>query len=116
MEFGDNLKRIRTEKSLSQGELAEKLGMHASHISRYENKQTAPSIEVLRKMSDTLQVSTDELIYGPKDARSRSTIKDTDLLRMFGKVQELDKQQLSCVKSLLGAYIFQEEAKKQFNT
>lgn len=116
MEFGTNLKRIRIEQNLSQGELAEKLGMHASHISRYENNQTAPSIDVLRKMSDALHVSTDELIYGPKDGRSKSTIKDSDLLRMFGKVQQLDKQQLSCVKSLLSAYIFQEETKKQLNS
>jgi transcriptional regulator with XRE-family HTH domain len=115
MSFGDNLKRIRNQKNISQGELADKLKMHASHISRYENGATAPSIEVLKKMSSALQVSADELLYGPEDKRAKTAIKDNDLLRMFGRIQELDQNQLSCVKSLLGAYIFQEDTKKQFN-
>jgi|ERR1044071_3791854 transcriptional regulator with XRE-family HTH domain len=114
MSFGDNLKRIRTEKGISQGQLADKLKMHASHISRYENGATAPSIDVLKKVSAALQVSADELLYGPEDKRAKTAIKDNDLLHMFGRIQQLDQSQLSCVKSLLGAYIFQEDAKKQF--
>jgi transcriptional regulator with XRE-family HTH domain len=34
--FGSNLKRIRAEKNLSQGDLAELIGIHSTHISRYE--------------------------------------------------------------------------------
>lgn len=109
--FGDNLKRIRADRGISQGELADQLGMHASHISRYERNQTAPSIEVLKKMAEALQVSADELLYGPKDARVKHSLGDHDLLQLFQQVQQLDKQQLSCVKSLLGAYVFQAETK-----
>ncbi len=47
--FGNNLKQIRTEKNISQGELAKLVKMQATHISRYERDVTAPSIEVLKK-------------------------------------------------------------------
>lgn len=116
MSFGENLKRIRTEKGISQGELAQRLGMHASHVSRYERDQTAPSIEVLKKIAEALTVSADELLYGSTDKRSKSIIKDNDLLQLFGRVQQLDKQQLTCIKSMLGAYIFQADTKQRLES
>lgn len=102
--FGDNLKRIRTEKNLSQGELAEQLGMHASHLSRYEREIALPSIEVLVKIAEALKVSLDGLIFGPTEEKAKTSIKDLELLSMFSKVQTLEKSELNCVKSFLKAY------------
>jgi len=105
--FGDNLKRIRTEKGIAQGALAELIGMHATHLSRYERNSTLPSIEVLKKIADALNVSIDELVYGKQDDKVKSKLNDSELLSMFSRVQALNKTELSCVKSLLKAYIFQ---------
>lgn len=107
IKFGDNLKRIRTEKGISQGALAELLSMHAAHISRYERNSTLPSIEVLKKIADALNVSIDELVYGKQDEKVKSKLNDSELLSMFNRVQSLSKTELNCVKSLLKAYIFQ---------
>lgn len=112
-DFGDNLKKIRTEKNISQGELAQILDMHATHLSRYERNVTAPSIEILKKIADKLEVSTDMLIYGSNEEKVKNSIKDNELLGMFNKVQNLDKSELSCVKSLLKAYIFQKDLQFQ---
>lgn len=111
--FGDNLKRIRTEKNLSQGDLAEMLSMHATHLSRYERDVALPSIEVLVKIADKLNVTTDALIYGSAGEKAKNNIKDNELLSMFTKVQSLDKGDLNCVKSLLKAYIFQKDLQHQ---
>lgn len=102
--FGDNLKKIRTEKNLSQGELAEMLGMHATHLSRYEREVALPSIEVLVKIAEALKVSLDGLIFGPTEEKAKNSIKDQELLGMFSKVQTLEKGELNCVKSFLRAY------------
>ncbi len=64
MSFGDNLKKIRSEKDISQGELTKLIEVHATHISRYERNLTSPTIEVAKKIADALKVSTDALIYG----------------------------------------------------
>ncbi len=114
LNFGDNLKKVRTDKNISQGELADMLGMHATHLSRYERNVTAPSIDILKKIADKLNVSTDILIYGSTDDKAKGNIKDNELLGMFTKVQSLDKNELNCVKSLLKAYIFQKDIQHQF--
>ncbi len=87
--------------------------MHATHLSRYERNVTAPSIEVLKKISEALGVTTDMLIYGSDDDKVKDKINDNELLNMFNKVQNRDKQELSCVKSLLEAFIFKRELQHQ---
>ncbi len=107
--FGDNLKRLRTEKGISQGDLADLIKMHSTHISRYERGLTSPTVDVIRKIADALKVSADELIYGDKEQKAKEKITDNELLQMFSQVQTLKKDELQCVKSLLGAYIFKTD-------
>ncbi|MDE1208484.1 helix-turn-helix domain-containing protein, partial [Tenacibaculum larymnensis] len=59
MSFGENLKKIRTEKNISQGDLGKMIDVHSTHISRYERNLTSPTIEVTRKIADALEVTTD---------------------------------------------------------
>ncbi|MCB0739500.1 MAG: helix-turn-helix transcriptional regulator [Chitinophagaceae bacterium] len=47
--FGDNLKRFRVEKNFSQQELADAIGIHSTHVSRYERNLALPSIEIAKK-------------------------------------------------------------------
>ena len=107
--FGDNVKRIRTDKNISQQELADLVGIHSTHVSRYERNMAQPSVEIAKKMAEALNVTVDTLIYGPQDEKAKNNLKDADLLNMFTKVQALDKSELAAVKSLLKAYIFQKE-------
>jgi len=111
--FGENLKQIRVVKNISQGKLAELLNIHATHISRYERNLTVPSIDVVKKLADVLEVSTDDLVYGNLGAKANAKIQDTELLNIFSKAQNLDKQDKDCIKSLLKAFIFQKEMQRQ---
>ena len=107
--FGDNLKKIRTDKNISQQELADIINVHYTHVSRYERNLAQPSIEVVKKIAAALDISIDTLIYGQQDEKAKNNLKDADLLNLFTKVQQLDKQDLNTVKSLLKAYIFQKD-------
>lgn len=111
--FGDNLKSLRVTNNISQAELAELIGIHSTHISRYERDLTQPTLEVIKKMAEALKVSVDTLIYGTKDEKAKSNLKDQELLTMFTKVQTFDKQDIICVKSLLNAYILKTDLQKQ---
>jgi len=113
--FGDNLKLIRTSKKISQGELASKVNMHATHISRYERNVTAPSIEVLKKLADALDITIDELIYGTGDNKAENTINDNELIKLFKKVQILNDKQKETVKDLLNAFLFQKEMQQRLS-
>lgn len=61
-----NLKKIRTEKKLTQDALAEKLHVTRQAISNWENDKTKPDIESLEMLAKVLEVDIEELIYGEK--------------------------------------------------
>lgn len=113
--FGEHLKQLRSEKNISQSELAELIGMHATHISRYERDLTQPTLEVIKKTANALGVSTDALIYGSSDQQAKNKIKDAELLTMFNKVQTLDPKDINVIKSLLNAYILKTDLQKNLN-
>ena len=111
--FGDNLKNARTQKGVSQGQLADMMGIHSTHISRYERNQTIPSVDVVKKLADLLEVSTDVLIYGSEDEKVKSKITDDELLTMFSKAQSLSNEDRNSIKAMLKAFIFQKDMQKQ---
>ncbi len=61
-----NLKKIRTEKKLTQDALAEKIHVTRQAISNWENDKTKPDIESLEMLAKVLEVDIEELIYGEK--------------------------------------------------
>ena len=61
-----NIKRLRTEKGLTQDGLAEKLYITRQAVSSWENDRTQPDIDLLGQMSEVFGVSIEELIYGKK--------------------------------------------------
>jgi len=55
-EFIASLISARIERSLSQQELADKMGTKQSAISRLESGQSNPSLAFIRKMADALDL------------------------------------------------------------
>lgn len=113
--FGEHLKELRSEKNISQSDLADLISMHSTHISRYERDLTQPTLEVIKKIAEVLSVSSDALIYGSSDQQAKNKIKDTELLTMFNKVQSLDSKDITVIKSLLNAYILKTDLQKNLN-
>lgn len=64
MSLGETIYRLRTEKSLSQGDLAEMLDVSRQSISKWENNSAVPDLEKIIKLSEIFEVSLDELVKG----------------------------------------------------
>ena len=62
MDFGDNMMLIRKKKGLSQAALGKSIGTSGDVVGRYERGDIKPSIEVVVKIADALEVSVDYLI------------------------------------------------------
>mgnify|MGYP001601562186 FL=1 len=60
--LGQNLKRIRTKKAMSQGDIARTLEVHRAYISGIENGKRNPTLATIKKLADALGVSADELL------------------------------------------------------
>ena len=60
--LGNNLKKIRLEKGMSQGDICRATGMDRGYISRVESGQKNPTISNLEKIAVALKISPDELL------------------------------------------------------
>src|SRR5579862_5688565 len=63
MIIGDQLRAIREEKKLSQGEIEKRTGLLRCYISRVENGHTVPAVETLEKFARALEVPLYQLFY-----------------------------------------------------
>ena len=62
MSFTENLKKARKTAGVSQKELAERLQVYQKDISRRENGERTPSVEVFTRICKELGASADEIL------------------------------------------------------
>jgi len=65
--LGKRIAEYRKEKGLTQEELAEKLGVSAQAVSKWENDNSCPDIMMLPKLAEIFGITTDELLVGKDD-------------------------------------------------
>ena len=66
MEFNEKLQELRKNKGLTQEELAEKLYVSRTAVSKWESGRGYPSIDSLKEISKFFSVSIDDLLSGEK--------------------------------------------------
>lgn len=78
MNFGEQIKRLRTKKNITQQQMADKIGVSRQAISNWENDRNLPDIEMLIIISQTFNITLDELILGgrEKNNMTEKLIKD----------------------------------------
>jgi transcriptional regulator with XRE-family HTH domain len=59
--LGDNLKKIRTRKNVTQVEIANTLGVDRSFVSNIENGKNNPTLSTIANLAKALKVPVDEL-------------------------------------------------------
>lgn len=62
--LGQRIAALRAEKNMKQNELAEKLGVSAQAVSKWENDISCPDISMLPSLAAVLGVSVDALLSG----------------------------------------------------
>ncbi|WP_310259039.1 helix-turn-helix domain-containing protein [Fictibacillus barbaricus] len=98
--IGERVKKYRMDKGLSITALAEKAGVAKSYISALErNIQQNPSIQLLEKIADVLNISVDHLINQEVDTKN------------------LDHEWAELVKEAMGSGVSKEQFKEflEFN-
>ncbi|MBQ6727712.1 MAG: helix-turn-helix transcriptional regulator [Clostridia bacterium] len=100
--FGRNIKELRTERSMSQKVLAEKIGVSQGAVYFWEKEINEPTVGYIIKLATLFGVSTDELLsYEVKKDRKENTRRG-EMLAMFDKLSEAQQTLLiSTAKELL---------------
>ena len=60
--FGENMKKVRLEKGMSQGDICRALGLDRAYISNVENGKQNLTISTMEKVAKSLGVSIDILL------------------------------------------------------
>lgn len=60
--LGENIKRIRALKNMTQGDLCRALDLDRAYISNVENGNKNPTLATIEKIAGALDVSVDELL------------------------------------------------------
>lgn len=98
------LKQARSERGLTQGQLAKKTGVDIQRLSKYERGVLVPTTEVIVKISDALGVSLDYLLKNGKNTVV-GQIKDSELLKHMIQVDTLPDKDRLILKEILEAFI-----------
>lgn len=64
MNLGERIYELRSRAGLSQGELADSLGVSRQAVSKWENNSAVPELDKLLKMSELFGISLDGLVKG----------------------------------------------------
>ena len=87
MELGKQIKKHRQEVQLSQEELAERVYVSRQTISNWENDKSYPDVNSLVLLSETFQISLDNLIKGDIEVM-KDVIQKEEIVKMnrYGKI------------------------------
>ena len=85
MNIGNNIKKYRTSKKMTQRELSELLGVKVGTISKYESGMLEPNIKSLKSLSELFEISVDMLLKEEEE----NYIPDTNVLEILREQRKL---------------------------
>lgn len=96
MAIGDNVKKIRTEKKLTQEVLAKRIGISRSYLSDIENNRKNPSSKTIESLAEKLNVS---MLYLTTGNKTVNDLSDSELQEQFKSAGDVFKQHKDIIKN-----------------
>lgn len=90
MSIGERITKLRTQKNLSQGDLASALSVSRQAISKWENDQSSPDTIHLIQLADLLDTEVAYLATGVKPVYEEAPIV-VNLVKKEDRVVEVEK-------------------------
>ena len=112
MNISDRIKELRLAKKLTQAQLAKMVGLTYIQIGRYEKQKSNPSADVLQKLANALNTSTDFLMNGSSQQIAAKNLTDRELLSLFKSVEELGEEDKNMIKTFLDALVTKRKIQK----
>lgn len=103
MTLGQNIKKYRKELELTQEQLAKKVGVIQSNVYRWEKDVVVPSIDTIKKLAKTLNISVDGLLFSDEE-RKELRVTDKELLERIKDLQNLNGKDKEALIRLIDAF------------
>jgi len=90
MTLGERIASLRSEQRLSQGELAEKIGVSRQSVSKWETDASIPELDKIIQLCDLFSVSMDELVRGKgEEASEKDEMQPEEAPKMMPQPQKI---------------------------
>ena len=94
---------------MGQAELAQKLGVHTTHLSKIETGRYMPSLELLMKIAEVFEVTTDFLLYDNMDNIGPLNLQDKTLYEKMKLVDDLDEKDRLIIHGVIDAFLTKQQ-------
>ena len=119
MSLGQNIARVRKSRNLKQVELASKLHVHPSMVTRWERDQVAPRGASLEKLAEALETSPEALMVdADTETGSHVTIRnhqDAQLGQLLQQIPSLAEPEIHALKTILEAMLTKSKIREFVN-
>ncbi len=108
--IGNRINKYRKAKTMTQEDLAEKLGVSSQAVSKWETDASCPDISLLPRLCQVLGVTTDELLTGKTDAvkllppAERKSLEELTL-RIYVNSSDGDRVKVNLPMSLAKVFV-----------
>ncbi|MBQ8868124.1 MAG: helix-turn-helix transcriptional regulator [Oscillospiraceae bacterium] len=97
-----NLKKLRTQKGISQQKLASEIGLTQQSVNKYENHNIEPDIATLIALADYFDTSVDYLIGRVDEEGNNLSVSEGE--RLISQYKKLDSKEQLCVKTVIETF------------
>ena len=113
-ELSQRLRDIRKEKGYTQIKLAKISGVSRRMIGHYETNVIRPSIDKVKKLAETLDVSLDELLgITPKKKKKKEEDVSYKIMKKVRVIEELPTRDQNMIFSLINSLVEKNKLKKK---
>ncbi len=114
MDTGQNIKKIREEKGMTQQQIAELIHMHRSNYSKIESGQREISVDALNKIAKYFGMTIDQIVNFDGVLPQEITVEDKTLMEQVKLIQELEPDEKNVVFKMVDTFLTKKKFKDFF--
>jgi len=111
MSVGQNIKKIREDKNLTQQQIAELIHMHRSNYSKIESGQREISVDALNKIAKYFGMTIDQIVNFDGAIPQEITVEDKTLMEQVKMIQELEPEEKNMVFKMVDTFLTKNKFK-----
>jgi transcriptional regulator with XRE-family HTH domain len=107
-----NLRKLRTARGWSQGELADRIGAHITHISRVETGKYNPGLEFVINAARAFGITVDELVSETTDGFREVKLENKELSERLRLLDTLDERDRDALLTVMDAVLAKQRMRR----
>ena len=109
MKFNEKIKALRKAANMNQQELADKLHIHVTHLSKMENGHLLPSIDIVQRLMKVFAVSADNLLNDSEN--SVVELQNHELNEQLMLINQLEEDEKNALFKIINSMLTKKRMK-----